>query len=327
MPALPDNLVATLRAFQESRILLTAIELDLFTAVGKGARAGEVAARVGADSRATETLMNALVALGALTKSGGVFQNTSVMAEHFVAGAPCDSRLAHMHVVHMWDSWSRLTECVRRGTAAENVEIEPRGEEWIKAFIAAMQLFAQDHAGAVTGAVDVSGVRRMLDVGGGPGAYSIAFAQANPNLRAVIFDLPPVLEIAEGHIDRAGLAGRVTTRAGDLRLDDYGEGFDMVFLSSICHMLSPEENVDMFRKSLAALNPGGRIVMRDFILEASKTAPKHAAVFALNMLVSTRGGSSYSADEYRAWLEQAGFTLVRHVELSTPASLMIGVKP
>jgi len=98
----------------------------------------------------------------------------------------------------------------------------------------------------------------------------------------------------------------------------------MVFLSSICHMLSPEENVDMFRKSLAALNPGGRIVMRDFILEASKTAPKHAAVFALNMLVSTRGGSSYSADEYRAWLEEAGLTLVRHVELYTPASLMIG---
>ncbi len=327
MPPLPENFAATLHAFQESRILLTAIELDLFTAVGEGARAAEVAARIGADSRATETLMNALVALGALTKNDGVFRNTAVAAEHFAAGAGSGGRLSFMHNVHLWDRWSRLTECVRRGTAVDLVDMEQRGGQWIDAFIAAMQRHSQDGAPAVVEALDASDVRRMLDVGGGSAAYSIAFAQANPNLHAVIFDLRPVLAIAQTHIERAGLSGRVTTRAGDLRVDAYGEGFDLVFISSICHMLSPEENVEMFRKALAALNPGGRIVMRDFILEASKTAPRQAAVFALNMLVGTREGSSYSRVEYQDWLEQAGFTLVRHVELSTPASLMIGFKP
>jgi predicted O-methyltransferase YrrM len=327
MPPLPESLAIHLRAFQESRILLSAIELDLFTALRDGARASEVAARIGADARATETLMNALVAMGALTKRDGVFRNTAAAAEHFVTGAPSGGRLSFLHSVNLWERWSRLTECVRQGTAVDLVDMEQRGEQWIAAFIAAMQRNSQDGAPAVAGAVDASAVRRMLDVGGGSGAYSIAFAAANPNLHAVIFDLKPVLEIAQGHIDHAGLADRITTRAGDLRVDAYGEGFDMVFISSICHMLSPEENIEMFRKALAALNAGGRIVMRDFILEADKTAPRQAAVFALNMLVGTREGSSYSHVEYQDWLEQAGFTLVHHVELPAPASLMIGTKP
>ncbi|MEN6603347.1 MAG: methyltransferase [Bryobacteraceae bacterium] len=323
MPRLPESLDAALRAFQESRTLLTAIELDVFTAIGGGARAEEVASRIGTDSRATQMLLNALVALGALNKRDGVYSNTPAAAEHF-AGA---GRLPLMHNVHLWDRWSRLTECVRQGTAVDLVDIEKRGEEWIAAFIAAMQRNSQEGAPAVVEAVDASRVRRMLDVGGGSGAYSIALVQANPQLQAVIFDLEPVLAITRTHIDRAGLATRITTRAGDLRTDAYGEGFDLVFISSICHMLSPAENVEMFRKALAALNPGGRIVMRDFILEDDKTAPRQAALFALNMLVGTREGSSYSRSEYKNWLEQAGFTGVHHVGLPAPASLMIGVKP
>ena len=327
MPPLPENLAYTLRAFQESRILLSALELDVFTAVGEGATAAEVAARIGTDGRATEMLMNALVALGALTKQDGAFRNTAAAAEHFVAGAPPGGRLSLMHYVNLWNRWSRLTDCVRQGTAVDLVDLEQRGEEWIAAFIAAMQRHSQEGAPALVDAVDTSGVRRMLEVGGGSGAYSIAFAQANPALHAVIFDLMPVLAIAQTHIDRTGLAARVTTRVGDIQTDAFGDGFDMVLISSVCHMLTPEECIAMFRKSLAALNPGGRIVMRDFILEASKTAPRQAAVFSLNMLVGTPGGSNYSRVEYKEWLEQAGFTGVRHVELSTPATLMIGVKP
>ncbi|MEN6606155.1 MAG: methyltransferase [Bryobacteraceae bacterium] len=326
MPDLPDSLAITLRAFQESRILLTAIELDLFTAVGEGARAADVAGRIGTNPRATEMLMNALVAVGALTKKDGVFHNTAASAEHFVSGAASGGRLPFMHSVHLWDRWSKLTECVRAGTAADLEEVDQRGDEWISAFIAAMQRNSLDGAPVVVNAVDASGVRRMLDLGGGSAAYSIAFAEANPNLQAVIFDLKPVLAIAQTHIDRAGLASRITTRAGDLRTDEYGEGFDMVFVSSICHMLSPEENIEMFRKARAALNASGRIIMRDFILEPDKTSPKQAAIFALNMLVGTPKGSSYSRVEYKDWLEQAGFKEVRYARLSTPASLMIGVK-
>jgi predicted O-methyltransferase YrrM len=163
----------------------------------------------------------------------------------------------------------------------------------------------------------------MLDVGGGSGAYSIAFALANDRLAADILDLAAVAPIAERHIAEAGVADRVRVRAGDLRCDDLGRGYDLVFISAICHMLSPEENLDLLRRCCAALLPGGRIAIQDFILEPDKTAPRWAALFAINMLVGTPAGSSYSEPEYREWLAAAGFRDIRHVRLPGPADLMM----
>jgi predicted O-methyltransferase YrrM len=167
----------------------------------------------------------------------------------------------------------------------------------------------------------------MLDLGGGSGAYSIAFANANPELRAEILDLATVVPIARGHIERAGLAERIAVRAGNLGDPSYGQGFDLVFVSAICHMLGPDENCALLRKSFQALAPGGRIVIQDFILEPDKTAPLHAALFALNMLVGTERGSSYSQDEYAEWLRATGFHDIRHVRLPGPTGLMIASRP
>jgi ubiquinone/menaquinone biosynthesis C-methylase UbiE len=151
----------------------------------------------------------------------------------------------------------------------------------------------------------------MLDVGGGSGAYAIAFAQANPHLRAEVLDLRSVVPIAQTHIDAAGISGRVVTRAGDLTKDDLGSDYDLILLSAICHMLSPAENQDLLRRSYRALAPGGRVIIRDFILEPEKTAPRAAALFAVHMLLNTRGGSTYSGEEYRSWLAAAGFQQIR----------------
>jgi predicted O-methyltransferase YrrM len=164
----------------------------------------------------------------------------------------------------------------------------------------------------------------MLDVGGGSGAYSIAFASANGNLQIDLLDLAKVIPIAQGHIERAGLAGRIRTRPGDLRTDKFGEGYDLVFVSAICHMLAPDENKDLLQRCLAALAPKGRIVIQDFILEPDKTAPKSAALFALNMLVGTQAGSTYTEAEYATWLNEAGFQDVRHIRLPGPSGLIIG---
>jgi predicted O-methyltransferase YrrM len=164
-------------------------------------------------------------------------------------------------------------------------------------------------------------------VGGGSAVYAIAFAQAHPSLHAEIFDLPAVVRIAQGHIARAGLSDRIQTRAGDLRTDPLGAGYDLVFISAVCHMLGPGENQDLIKRSFEALTPGGRIVVRDFILEPDKTAPRRAALFSLNMLTGTENGSSYSEPEYAAWLCEAGFTEVRRVCLEGPSGLMIGKRP
>jgi SAM-dependent methyltransferase len=175
--------------------------------------------------------------------------------------------------------------------------------------------------------VGAEGVGRLLDVGGGSGAYSIAFARANPSLEAVILDLATVLPIAEGHVAEAGLAGRVLTRAGDLRKDDLGAGFDLVLLSSICHMLDSAGNRDLLRRAFAALSPGGRVVISDFVLAEDRTSPRQAALFSINMLVGTDGGDCYTVGEYTAWLREAGFAEVVRRDLPGPASLVIGTRP
>jgi (2Fe-2S) ferredoxin len=324
--ALPDDLAQTLRGFQESRVLLSAVELDAFTAVGAGATAGEVATKIRTDPRATEMLLNALTAMGALTKQEGVFHNTPLTARFFVASSPDDARAANLHTVHLWDRWSTLTACVRAGTSVIHREGAARPKDWTDAFIAAMHRNASLRAPLVVQSVGTQGVERMLDVGGGSAAYSIAFAQASEKLRAEVLDLATVIPIAEGHIARAGLAGRVLTRVGDLRRDKLGEGYDLVLVSAICHMLSPEENRDLVKRCHAALVPRGRIAIQDFILEADKTAPKLATLFSLNMLVGTAAGSSYSEPEYAAWLVEAGFQEVRHIRLPGPSGLMVGAR-
>jgi (2Fe-2S) ferredoxin/predicted O-methyltransferase YrrM len=324
--AVPDDLNERMRAFQESRVILTALELDVFTAVGEGGSAAEVAGRLGASPRSTEMLLNALASLRLLAKRDGVFRNSPAAARYFTGGSRDNARPALLHTAHLWRNWSTLTECVRSGGAVAEPEIAGRGEDWTVAFIAAMHRNASERAPLVVGAAGAETASRVLDVGGGSGAYSIAFARANPALRADILDLAAVVPIARGHIQRAGLADRIAVRTGDLRSGSLGEGYDLVFLSAICHMLSPEENLDLLGRCREALVPGGRVAIQDFILEPDKTSPRSAALFALNMLVGTRAGSSYSEPEYAAWLGEVGFREIRRVRLPGITGLMIGVR-
>ena len=322
----PDDLMGLIRGYQESRILLTAIELDVFSAVADGATAAAVAQRCRTEPRATELLLNALVALGVVRLDGETYRNAPVAARYLVAGAPDDARTALRHNLSLWTTWSSLTEAVRVGHVALRAEMRERDDDWTVPFIAAMHRGAAARAPAVVAAVGAGSVKRMLDVGGGSGAYAIAFAQANPELTAVVLDLPTVLPITEGHIEEAGLSRRVTTRAGDLRSDDFGSGYDLVFLSSICHMLGPDGNRSLLARAAKALAPGGRVVIQDFILEPDRTKPRQAVLFALNMLVGTEAGGTYTEAEYTSWLEGAGLGAVTRIRLTGPADLMVGAR-
>lgn len=303
-----SELMITMRAFQESRVLLTAVELDIFSAIGSGATAPEVAATCQTDARATEMLLNALVAVEALSKDGATFHNAQDTSQYLCAASPRNMQPGLMHTVHLWQTWSTLTECVRAGTSVTRPGTEARDQAWTEAFIAAMHNNARSMAAPLADLVGAEGVHRLLDVGGGSGAYSIAFAQANPQLHAEILDVAAVLPITQKYVREAGLEKQITTRAGDLRTDMLGQGYDLILLSAICHMLSPEENQDLFRRCYPALSPQGRLVIREFILNADKTGPKSAALFSLNMLVGTRRGAAYTEQEYTEWLTTAGFS-------------------
>ena len=320
--ALPDELYEMIRGFMPSRAVLTALELDIFTAVGEGGTGAEVAERIGAGARATEMLLNVLVSLKLVEKRDGRFANTPAARRFFLEGSRDNARPALLHTANLWQRWSTLTAAVREGTAVAS----GRNGGWTESFIAAMDHNARERARHVLRAVSTAEVERMLDLGGGSGAYSIAFAQANPRLRSEILDMAEVLPLTQEYIRQAGVEDRVTTRAGDMLSANLGGGYDLVLMSAICHMFSPEENQRMFGRAFQALAAKGRLVVQDFILEADKTSPRFAALFSLNMLVGTRAGSDYSEPEYAEWMRAAGFAEVQRVRLPGPSGLMIASK-
>jgi 3-hydroxy-5-methyl-1-naphthoate 3-O-methyltransferase len=321
--ALPDDLFELIRGFMPSRAVLTALELDVFTALGEGASTKELTGKIHADPRATEMLLNVLVSLKLLQKNDGRFINTPASRRYFVEGARDNARSALLHIANLWRRWSTLTAAVQAGTA---VDRGGKDDGWVESFIAAMDHNARERAPHVLKAVGAGGIRRMLDLGGGSGTYSIAFARANQQLRAEILDVAEVLPLTQEFIRQAGLEDRVSTRAGDMLTAELGTGYDLVLLSAICHMFSPEENQQLFGRACRALAPKGRLVIQDFILEADKTSPRFAALFSLNMLVGTRAGSDYSEPEYTDWLRRAGFAEVQRIRLPGPSGLMVGVR-
>ena len=320
---LPDDLNDMIRGFMPSRAILTALELDVFTAVGKGGSAQQIAAKIQAAVRAIEMLLNVLVSLKLLEKHDGVYTNTPVAARFLAEGSPDSARAAQLHTANLWRRWSKLTDAVRTGTAVES----GHDNGWVNSFIAAMDHGARGRARAVAQAVELNGERRMLDLGGGSGAYSIAFVKAATALHSEIVDMPEVLSITQEHIRQAGLGDRISTRAGDmLSVPLEPAGYDLVLLSAICHMFSPEENRQLLDRAYAALAPHGRLVISDFILDADKTSPRFGTLFALNMLVGTRAGASYSEPEYEQWLKAAGFAASKRVRIPGPVNLMIATK-
>jgi (2Fe-2S) ferredoxin/2-polyprenyl-3-methyl-5-hydroxy-6-metoxy-1,4-benzoquinol methylase len=324
---LPFDLQGRIRSFMASRAILTAVELDVFSQVGNGASAAEVAKKIDTNPRATEKLLNALVALDLLTKKAERFQNTPVASRFLSADGKDDSRAAIMHSVNLWKRWTTLSDCVRKGTSVTFEPMEERDDGWTVSFIAAMHKNASFRARQIVATIGVDGVKRVLDVGGGSGAYSIAFVQAGDDIHSDIFDLSTVVPLARKYAAAAGVSERVGFKVGDMQKDDLGNGYDLVLLSAICHMFSVEENELLLRKCYKALNPGGRIAIQDFILEPDKTSPQTAALFALNMLVGTPGGSAYSEGDYFAWLKAIGFGNLERKRLPGPTGLIIGRRP
>ncbi len=319
---LPDRLDQMIRSYWPSRCLLTALELDIFTAVCEGANAQQIGVKVGANARALGMLLNALVSIGVLSKSGDNYKNTPESARFFVQGSKDNHRNGLLHIANIWHSWSTLTDAVRQGTPIATDR--DRSSESTRDFIAAMQRNAKDRAPLVVKALGTSGVRHILDLGGGSGAYSIAFAKASPDIKCEILDVPEVVPITNEYVQKANISSQVKVRSGDMLQDDFGSGYDLVMLNAICHMFSEEQNRELFRRAHRALAPKGRLVVQDFILNPDKTGPQQAALFSLNMLVNTPAGASYSEPEYTGWMKAAGFADIRRINLPGPSDLIVG---
>jgi len=313
--------------FRASRILLSAWELGVFSALGQEKKtAEEVSDLIGSDTRATDRLMNALCAIGLLAKEGNLFHNREAAGRFLVKGKP--EYLAGLgHHVNLWDRWSTLTGAVRAGGAVGSRPVGDRGDEWLRSFIGAMHDRGIRQAPSTIAAIDLEGVSRVLDLGGGPGDFAMAFVRASDFITATVFDLPQVIPLTREYIEEAGLSDRVDTRAGDFLIDDLGSGYDLIYLSAIVHSLSPDECRFLFRKCVDALEPGGRVVVQDWVMSEDRTEPAEGALFAINMLVNTRSGDSYTEAELHSWLGEAGLTDMATHETPSGSAQVTGRKP
>ncbi len=325
----PEAILGLGRAFQESRILLTAVELDVFTPLARRPMtAEELAGALGADLRGTKTLLDAAVAMGLLEKKDGTYRCAGEAADLLSAESPRSVVPMLRHSATMWRRWSELTDVVRRGTPAARPAEPDEREADREAFIGAMHTIGARMAAEVVAAIDPDGAKRLLDVGGASGTYTQAFLEASPGLEATLFDLPPVIEMARRRLRGTGVIDRVRFVAGDFYEDALPPGHDLALLSAIIHQNSAEQNVELYGKILRALEPGGRLVIRDHVMSDDHTRPARGAVFAINMLVATTGGGTYSFEEIRAALEAAGFERVRLLQSDERMSgLVEGFRP
>jgi hypothetical protein len=316
------------RAFWEARILMTAAELDVFSLLADAPKtSAQVSRELASDPRATEALLNALVALGLLVKTEGAFGIKPGFERALSSSAPETVLPVIQHMAQLWNSWGQLTEIVRTGQVRRSVEALERDEKGVSAFIGAMHTIGLGLAGSVVARLDLSGYRNLIDVGGGSGVYTIAVLRAAPEMRATIFDRPLVINLARQKLAEEGLTDRVALAEGDFYVDVLPGGHDLALLSAIIHQNGPEQNVELYRKVFDALVPGGAIAIRDFVMSEDHTEPADGASFAINMLVNTPGGSTYSFGDISRDLEAAGFVDAELVYRGEMDSLVTARRP
>jgi predicted O-methyltransferase YrrM len=313
-PANAQEILSLARNFMECRVLLTGAELDIFTHLTEPASSRDLAEQQGWHERPLTVVLDALAAMGMLIKKDGRYRTDPDLLPLLSSHAPQSVLPMIKHAATIWKNWSNLTRIVAETGGVEKPPGRFAGRQDQKAFIGAMHVVGRQFAPAIAQAVQPGPARRLLDVGGASGTYTIAFLEASPALSATLFDLPDVVAIGRVRVAEAGLADRVTFVAGNFYTDPLPPGHDLALLSAIIHQNSPAQNLALYKKVWAALVPGGRLVIRDHVMQEDKTAPRSGALFAINMLVGTPGGGTYAYEEIKSGLAQAGFENIRLIQ-------------
>ncbi len=330
--ASPALIVELAVAYRRSMILFAAADLGVFTALAEGPLdAAAVASQCGAQRRGTEGLLNACVAERLLDRDGERYRNTPTADTFLVRGRPGYMGDAFKYAEDLYPAWGQLADFARTGQPPVKAE-EMLGDDKARTrhFVRAMHNRARGTARALPHDVDLRGRRRLLDVGGGPGTYSMILCEKNPGLTSTVFDLPGVLEVTREIVDEHGFADRVRLHAGSYLTDAFPGGNDVVLLSGMMHRETPDTCRMLLRKAFAALDPGGLVVVSDvFFNDERHDSPPFAAHFALNMMLTSPDGSAHAKTEMAAWMHDAGFRDVQVRDLPPPKvdTNLFGTRP
>jgi len=326
----PERIMNIAAGFQSAKIMLAASELGIFETIGGGAMsADELAKKKKYDPEATGILLGALVGLGLLTHSKGKFRNAPDVKRFLTTegegGLTCISR--HMNL--MYDSWAHLDEIVRKGRPKKRptpkvLTDKKRNHD----FICGMFEIGYDTAKLIGKHIDFRGVKKFLDIGGGPAQYPIALSDMSPHTKFTVVDYPNTIKVARTYVKSYGMEDRISLKtceffdAADLGV---GEDFDIVLLSQVLHAGSDDKCKKLLAKARKALKPGGRIIINENARDAGGMTPPPPLIFAVNMLVNNFG-RTFTATELKGWLKEAGFKKVKSKRLHERSLLVEGIK-
>ena len=327
-PWTPADLLQLSGGYWSACALHAGVALDLFTPLaGQGMTAPELAGSLGCDVRGMAMLLNALAALDLLVKQEDVYTTTPFSAEFLGKTSPAYLGFIIQHHHHLMAGWAHLDEAVKSGKPIRERFSHGDDETIRESFEMGMFNLAMQIAPRIVAQLDLSGRRRLLDLGGGPGTYAIHFCQKNPDLTAVVYDLPTTRRFAEQTIARFGLSDRISFESVDFEAEEVAVGFDVAWISHVLHGMGPEECAAVLKKAVAALEPGALVLVQEFILDDSLDSPPFPALFALNMLLGTSTGQAYSQGQLSAMLATAGVGDLRRIPLDLPngAGIIAGI--
>jgi ubiquinone/menaquinone biosynthesis C-methylase UbiE len=320
--------------FAVTRVLTTAVELDIFTSIARGQATLEDLARASSCSaRGLAMLLNALTALNYLEINSGRYSLPPVSTyltktnPHYIGGYLLFNTAAS------WSAWAQLSEVVRSGKPVRRpVQGEDSDPEFFSQLVQSLYELNADAATAAASALgkdEPEKAREVLDVGAGSAVWSLALARYDQQTLVTVIDLPEVIDgVTRPFVDREGVSNRFTFRPGNLREMDLGEkSFDTVILGHICHGEGTEGTEDLIKRAYRALRPGGQILIAEIIPDDDRRGPLLPLLFAIHMLVLTDTGNAFTLAEYRDWLLNAGFVDVRTVAVPAPSPLILATKP
>lgn len=304
--------------FWKTCALHAGVKLGVFSKAGSGAlTAEEVARRVKGSADGVARLLNALAAMGLMEKRNGRFACSPSVRALLSQDSPAYLGHIIMHHHHLMESWAGLDQAVSSGRPVRE-HVSVGREQWRESFLMGMFNLAMALAPRMVEAVDLSSRRSFLDLGGGPGTYAIHFCLKNPAMKAAVFDLPTTRPFAEQTIARFSLSDRIAFAEGNYHDDEIPGRYDVAWLSHILHAEGADDCLKIIRKAVAALQPGGMLIVHEFILNDAMDGPEFPALFSLNMLLQTESGRAYSECELRDMLTKAGVHDIRRIPIKTP---------
>jgi ubiquinone/menaquinone biosynthesis C-methylase UbiE len=329
----PERLMQFAFGYAPPLMLEAAVHHGVFDALDQGSKTLEqVSAQTGASIRGLRSLMNALVGLEFLAKKAkGKYALTPESAAFLVSSKPgyLGGLLRHTSA-QLLPKWLQLNDVVRTGQPAAVVNQESNGAQFFCEFVEGIFPLSYPAAQVLAEALGVPQARQprqVLDLAAGSGVWGIALAQKSPQVRVTAVDWAGVIPVTRRMAARFGVADRFRFVEGDLLEADFGGGHDIATLGHILHSEGEERSRALLRRTFEALAPGGTIAIADWLVNEDRTGPPHALIFAVNMLVNTARGDTFSFGEINRWLQEAGFENVRTLEAPGPSPLILATKP